>query len=104
MQILIIPLLITLIPVATLFFVLRHLGKTKKISLFLKIALGLIFIAIGLVATYFAIVVSIKGITDKGISCATGAVVFLPLGILLNIIGIPLLLISFQKKFPLGEI
>jgi hypothetical protein len=26
------------------------------------------------------------------------------LGILLNIIGIPLLLISFQKKFPLGEI
>ena len=45
------------------------------------------------------VVVSIKGKIDSGITCATGAVAFIPLGLLVNVIGIPLLLVSFQKKF-----
>jgi hypothetical protein len=99
MKILLIPLLSVLTPVAALFFLLRYLNKTKRISALLKIALGLIFIPVGLLATYMAVVVSIKGMIGNGITCATGAVAFIPLGLLVNVIGIPFLLVSFQKKF-----
>lgn len=100
MQILLIPFLIILIPVVTLYLVLQHLGKRKKISLLLKIALGLIFMIVGIMMTFIAVLVSINGMGNAGVTCATGAVVFLPLGILVNVIGIPLMLISFRNKFP----
>lgn len=59
----------------------------------LKIALGLVFMAIGIASTFFAMIISISGMSDEGITCATGAVAFIPLGFLTNVIGIPLLLI-----------
>jgi hypothetical protein len=92
MKILLIPFLIILIPLVILFFFLRHLTKAKKISVLLKIALGLVFIAIGIPTTFFAMTISISGMSDKGINCMTGAVAFIPLGFIVNLIGIPLLL------------
>ena len=98
MKILLIPLLIVFSPVVILFFVLRHLNKAQEISISLKIALGLVFVALGMAATFFAVITSLAGISDEGISCGTGAIVFIPIGIIANLIGIPILLISNKGR------
>jgi len=97
MKILLIPFLIILSPLVILYFVLRDINKTKKISVLLKIALGLVFIIIGIMTTYFAMAISMGGMSEKGITCMTGVIVFIPLGFFVNVIEVPLLLILFKS-------
>jgi len=98
MNILLIPFLIILTPLIILFFTLRYLNKTSQISVLMKIALGIIFIATGIIATYFAMLTSMYGMSEKGVKCVTGAVFFIPLGFLVNVIGIPVFLILFKMR------
>ena len=41
--------------------------------------------------------VGLDGMSQKGIRCATGAVAFIPPGFIVNIIGVPILLVSFKN-------
>lgn len=54
--------------------------------------------AIGLIATYYAVLISIEGMTEKQVQCMTGAIIFIPIGFL-NVIGVPILLFSKNKDF-----
>ncbi|MEO5890125.1 MAG: hypothetical protein ABIQ31_07730 [Ferruginibacter sp.] len=97
MQTLFIPLVIILTPITILFFLLRYFKKSKTISTSLKIVLGFAFAIIGLLTSFYAMIASIAGMSQNGIRCATGAAFFIPLGFLVNIIGIPLLLVLFKS-------
>lgn len=99
MKILILPLLLTLLPVALLFFILRYFRKQKDFSIALKIGLGLIFIAAGLMASYYAILVSIQGMSENKIQCMTGVVIFIPLGLAIYFVAVPFLLFSKKNRF-----
>ena len=92
MKILILPLLLIIFPSILLFLIIRYWKIEKQFSLRLKVALGMLFVILGLVFTYLAIIVSIHGHMDKGIQSATGVVVFIPMGLLVNLIGIPIIL------------
>jgi len=94
MKILIIPLLLISLPIFVLFLIVKYWKKDKKIPIVLKIVLGIAFIILGLTLTYCAIIVSMHGHTDRGIQCATGVVTLIPMGLLVNFIGIPAILIS----------
>jgi hypothetical protein len=97
MQILLVPIIIILIPITILLFVLYFLKKSKKISWSLKVGLGSVIIIVGLLASFYAMTISINGMSQKGIRCATGAVAFIPIGFIGNIVGVPLLLILFKN-------
>ncbi|HEX6430167.1 MAG TPA: hypothetical protein VF008_20880, partial [Niastella sp.] len=104
MEILVIPLAVILTPFLMMFLILRYLNKAKGVTWLLKISLGLLFMAIGIMATIFAIQMSINGLLEKGVKCMTGIVVFIPIGIA-SIVGIPLLLIftkAVQKQSPVN--
>jgi len=92
-MILVVPTLIILLPVTLLFLIIKYWKKDKKVSIGLKITLGVVFILLGLVLTYVAIIVSIQGHMNKGIQCASGVVTFIPMSLFINFIGIPLILI-----------
>ena len=47
--------------------------------------------------SFCAMIISIDGMGQKGIRWATGAVVFIPLGVIVNIVGVPLLLVLFKN-------
>lgn len=96
MKILILPLFLILFPIGILFLITKYWTKRKAISPGLKIVLGIIFIAVGLLTSFYAITVSIEGMADKNIKCMAGVVVFIPLGLLTYIVGVPLLL-SYRK-------
>ena len=98
MQILLTPLIIIFIPITILFFLLQSFKKSRQISISSKIALGLTFIIFGILASLFAMIVSINGMGQEGIKCATGAVAFIPLGFMIHIVGVPLLLILFKNR------
>jgi len=97
MKILLVPVIIILIPIPILFLLLQYLKKRRSVSTYSKVALGFSFLIFGLLASFFAMIVSINGMGEKEIWCATGAVAFLPLGFIVNIIGIPLLLVQFRN-------
>lgn len=98
MKTLILPLLLIILPIALLFFILKYWTKKYELSMVLKIALGLIFIAIGLFTSYYAVSMSIEGMADKQIKCFTGVAAFIPFSFVTNIIGIPLLLSFYPNK------
>ena len=96
MKILIIPLFVILLPTIGLFLTIKCWKKDKKISIGLKFLLGVTFVLVGLVATWFSVIVSVWGHMTPDASggvCASGAVIFIPLGLIVNFIGIPLVLI-----------
>jgi len=95
MQILYLPLLIILLPNILLILMLKYWKKEKQYSLGLKITLGIVFIILGIVSMYIAIIVSMHG--HKEIQCASGVIIFIPISVLLNLIGIPLLLVLEKK-------
>ena len=97
MKILILPLLIILLPIASLFLIIKYWNKDKPFSIGLKIVLGIVFIITGLVFSYFAMFVSIRGHMDGGIKCASGVVVFIPFGLFVYFVGIPLMLLLEKK-------
>ena len=97
MIILIIPLFIIILPSAILFLIIKFWRINRKISTGDKIALGIGFFIIGLIFTFLAFVVSIQGYGLAGIKCVSGAAVLFPIGLKVNLIGIPLILI-FEKK------
>ena len=101
MKILILPLFIIILPNILLFLTIKYWKREKEFSIGLKFALGILFVILGLVLTYLAIIVSIHGHMDKGIQCATGVVIFIPMGLFVNLIGIPLVLFlekNIRKK------
>lgn len=105
MEILLIPLVIILSPFLMLYLILRYLNKAKGVTWLLKISLGLLFMAIGIMATIFAIQMSINGMSEKGVKCMNGIIVFIPIGIA-SIVGVPLLLIFNKggtKKSPVNR-
>jgi len=97
MKIIILPLIITVTPVLVLFLFLSFWPKYRAMSNLSKVITGLIFVAIGMLASIYATIISVSGIAENGISCATGAVIFLALGFILNFAGVPLLLIFFRN-------
>ena len=97
MTILILPLLIILLPITLLFLIIKYRKKDKKVSIGLKIVLRIVFVVLGLILTYVAIIVSIQGHMNKGIQCATGVIIFIPFGLFVNVLGIPLML-SLEKN------
>ena len=97
MQILIIPFVIIFVPITILFFLLQFLKKINKISTSLKVGLGFVFVIVGLMMSFYAMTISIEGMSQKGIRCATGAVAFISLGFIVNIVGVPLLLALFKN-------
>jgi len=100
MKILILPSLIILLPIGILLLIIKYWTNRKANSTGLKIVLGIIFIVIGLLTSLYAMTVSIKGMADKNVKCMTGAIVFIPFGLLTYIVGVPLLLsLSKSKSF-----
>src|SRR5688572_26002448 len=105
METLFIPLVIILLPFLMMYLILRYLNNAKGVTWLLKISLGLLFMAIGMMAIIFAIQMSLNGLLEKGVKCMTGIVVFIPIGIA-SIVGIPLLLIFYKgspKKSPVNR-
>ncbi|MCD2422519.1 hypothetical protein LQ567_07070 [Niabella pedocola] len=98
MKILILPALLILLPIVVLFCILRYGKRPNGFSTGLKILLGVLFIAAGLLVTYFAFLLSMEGMSDKNIQCATGAVVFIPFGLLTYLAGVPLLLALSKRQ------
>lgn len=97
MKILVLPTALVLLPIAILFCILRY-GKRNGFSTGLKILLGMLFMAAGLLVTYFAFLLSMEGISDKNIQCATGAVTFIPFGLLTYLVGVPMLLTLSKRQ------
>lgn len=97
MKILLLPLLITTLPIGILGLMLKFLLKGKKLSILKKIGLILLFAAFQLLASICAMFVSISGITDDGNKCATGAASFLFFG-LIAMIGILVIVVLYKEK------
>ena len=95
METLLIPLVIILAPFFKLLLVLSYLNG-KSTSWFLKISVGLVFIAIGIITTFWAMTMASHALSEKGVRCMTGLAVFILLGLLVNIVGIPSLLIFYK--------
>lgn len=98
MKILILPTLLILLPIGILFLILKYWTKEKVISKGMKIFLGIIFIAVGLLTSIYAMAISLEGMADKNVKCATGIVVFIPLGLFTYLAGVPLLLSLYKSK------
>ena len=98
MKILILPLVIIVLPAISLFFLHKYLSKQKEISNSLKLVLGILFIAIGLFASWNAIAISIDGMSEKGINCLTGIVFFIPLAVVTYLAGVPILLFKKRRR------
>lgn len=98
MTILVLPSLLILLPISLLFFLLKYWAKRKAISIGLKLLLGTIFVIVGLLTSLYAMTISMKGMADKNIRCMTGAIVFIPFGLFVHLIGVPMLLILFKSK------
>ncbi len=96
MKILIIPLIVVLLPLVTLMIFFKY-RKNNQISTYTKIITLFFYFAVSIVASLFATFISINGIGEKGIACATGAVVFIPIGIFTTAIGILLIFLPKEK-------
>jgi len=96
MKILILPMALIFLPIACLFILLKYTEKLNHLSIFTKSVLAVLLMSIGILFSYFAILLSIEGMSENGIQCMTGVVFFIPVGLLVNVIGIPTLL--FLKK------
>lgn len=95
MQSIILPLLILFIPCILL--TIYGIIIKKRIKLKLVIA-AILFFILGLIAPWTATLVSARGLLEnlpEGYGCVIGSAVFLYGGYLLNIIGIPVILILF---------
>jgi hypothetical protein len=104
MKSLIIPLIISLSPIAILAILLEVLSRYTRISLGLKIILCVFFLTLNLFAIYYSMTISLEGIGEKfknlkpnQMRCATGVVTFLYLGIV-TLAGIPLLIFTKKRK------
>lgn len=98
MKILVLPLLLILLPIGILWLILKYLPKKQAITTGMKIALGFIFIAAGLVSTFYAMLISLDGMSDKNIKCANGVIVFIYFGLVIYMAAVPLLLFSHKPK------
>jgi hypothetical protein len=97
MKILLLPSLITLLPAIVLFLILKYQAKNKKLSLVAKIILSVLFIVLSFSATFYAMIISLEGMAEKQIQCATGVAAFIPLG-LLSAVGVAFLLFSNRGR------
>lgn len=64
----------------------------------LKVTLGVVFMTIGIMTTYLAMTMAMNGLSEKGIRCMTGIAVFIPLSFVVNIVGIPLVLLFYKSN------
>lgn len=97
MKILVLPILLILLPILILFLSIKFGLKGRKISLVLKVFIGIIFIGIGLLSSLYAIGISMDAMSAKGVNCMIGIAVFIPFGLFINLAGIPLVLKLFER-------
>lgn len=98
MKILLLPLILTLLPIILFFLIFKFYLKKRDVSLWIKIVLGIVFFGLGLLASYFSTLVSIEGMVSENIRCVTGSIVFVPFGMILYSIGIPSIVLFFKTK------
>jgi len=96
-NILIIPLLLILSPITVLYLILFKTNN-NSISLKRKIIFGALFITIGLIVSLYAIIIAMNGMAEQNVKCMTGVIVFIPLAIVVNFIGIPLLILINNRS------
>ena len=77
-KILILPLIITALPMLLMLIIYRLQNKVSSFWLTLSAVIPVVLI--GFFTPFFAIFVSANGIAQSGIKCASGAAVFLPVG------------------------
>lgn len=99
MKTLLLPLLLILLPIIVLAIILKFWTKKSQITILVKTSLGITFFALGLVALYFAMQLSIEAMVDNNIRCMTGSIVFIPVAFLIYAIGIPTILLLSKKTF-----
>lgn len=85
-------------PLIFLVIVLLQFRKVMFISITLKIILGTIFLFLGIATTFLAMKISINELLEKGVYCMTGVGVFIPIGLVVNFIGIPIILFSLKNN------
>lgn len=76
-----------------MFLILKYPARNKKLPLGAKIILSVLFTALSFPATFYAMIISLEGMAENQIQCATGVVAFIPLG-LLSAVGVAFLLFS----------
>lgn len=86
------------LPAVSLFFLHKYLSKQKEISNRLKTGLGILCIVLGFFASWLAIAISINGMSEKGISCMTGIVFFIPLAMVTYLAWVPVLLFKENRR------
>lgn len=97
MKILLLPIVIIFLPVIALWFLINYIKPKAGYSLPVKIILAILVIPVGFVAAYYAILLSIEGMTEKGITCMTGIAFFIPVSLFADLICIPYLLFFYKK-------
>lgn len=102
MKILLLPLLITLLPVIILFLIIKYPAKNKNFSLFATIILSVLLTAFSLLAAFYAMIISIEGMAENQIQFMTGAITFIPLGLLSAIAALFLLFTKRKKSLQLN--
>ena len=97
MKIVVLPLFVTFLPIILLVLILKYWVGNRNISIAVRIALCVLFLAMSFLTTFYAVIISIEGMAENQVQCMTGAIVFILPG-LLNVIGVPLLLFSKRTK------
>lgn len=103
MKTLLSPLLLILLPIIVLAIILKFWTKKSQITILVKTSLGITFFALGLVALYFAMQLSMGAMIDNNIKCMTVSIVFIPVALLIYTIGIPVMLVSSKKTAKLNH-
>ena len=85
-------------PLVVLIVAMNYWTKRRTISIGLNFILGIVFIAIGLIISFYAMLVSMKGMTENNITYVTGASIFLFFGFLIYLFSIPMILLFFYDK------
>ncbi len=92
------------LPTISLFILLRYLYKNgDPISVLNKIGLGLFFLLVAFGAIFCAFWTFAIGMGNAGNTCVTAALGIIPIGIIINIIAIPSILILVKPKSQRSE-
>jgi hypothetical protein len=96
-KILLLPLIITALPMLLMLVIYRLQSKISSFWLTLSAVIPVVLI--GFFTPFFAISVSVNGFTQNGIRCATGAAVFLPVGGAFTFVTIILGIVICMRSF-----
>lgn len=97
MKILILPLLMSLVPVFLWYFILHFLKEIYASKLYIRIVLFSLTLLVGLLASWISFFMSLEGMGEKGIKCTNGVLLFLISEVFINLVAVPQLL--FYKNY-----